>query len=619
MKNLIQPIILIVLVWVFISAHSIKSVKINTNTGGTHQKIQAKLFFEKYHKVIQKRLDKSGQSFKIPIDKFHYFDTLSIFYSQRNFKSLYSENIFTLQRINVILSYLRKSKDHGLDKEYYNYLLIEKTINDFLNTVCKDHYLNLETLASLELLISDALLRYSKHLQYGVFNPKQLDPTSYYLPVNEDVTVGIFEPLLTNDIEAYLKSIQPQDSRYIKLQQALKYYRTILPLDDGKKIIFTVEKIQINDTSTILDMIAFRLLLFGYLDQLQYDNMDVKVYDTILYLSIIEFQKNSGLLADGVIGKNTINALNTSVKERIEQIYLNLERFRWRQYPQSGQFVLVNIPDFHLYAFDNGEVKVRMKVCLGKRKEKNYNEKMKYYLKTKKRKYKPKNHETPTMHGQLAYFVLNPYWIVPKNIAQDEMYDLILRDTSYLTRKNLIVYYQDSILDKKTINWAEYKDEKLPFQIKQNPGSGNALGKIKFIFRNPFSIYLHDTPNKSAFLRSNRAVSHGCIRIEKPLSLTEFLICDYDKLDMDDILIELGYKPKDKAKAKKFKEKQKELEENNRELTSKSLYLKSKVDLFIDYYTCWVDEAGKIQFRNDVYNKDEILKNAFSEYEKVMN
>jgi L,D-transpeptidase YcbB len=187
--------------------------------------------------------------------------------------------------------------------------------------------------------------------------------------------------------------------------------------------------------------------------------------------------------------------------------------------------------------------------------------------------------------------VLNPTWSVPPSIATRETYYQALKNPNYLSRNGYRVYRNDTLVDPNSIDWKKYKAEKLPFRFVQRPGEGNALGKIKFIFDNPFDIYLHDTPKRKPFGYATRTVSHGCIRLEKPMELVRFLFEGHSVWSPESIRDYIANTS-----------------------TTKNVMLDYKVPIWVDYFTCWVDDDGRIQFRDDVYSKDNKLKKAMAAY-----
>lgn len=300
--------------------------------------------------------------------------------------------------------------------------------------------------------------------------------------------------------------------------------------------------------------------------------------------------------------------------EEIKTIEVNMERLRWK-FPDLGpEYVEVNIPDYSLTWFDKNDTVTHMKVCVGARREKGYEEKMKTYLKTHSLDDKPKNHQTPILMSKFNSIQVNPVWNIPVSIAQSEIYRQAARDPYYLSNNNMRVYYKGQLInDPDTIQWNNYSRQKLPFQFKQGSGAGNALGKFKFVFDNGSSIYLHDTNNKSAFNLSTRAISHGCVRVERPLEFAEKLV--NDKYQYDQLRMEVNLAPIDTTKMDVYRKKlaKKADTVNVFQLKPKWFAAKKNVYIFINYRTAWASD-GKIEYRDDVYGLDESLYAAMKKY-----
>jgi len=298
----------------------------------------------------------------------------------------------------------------------------------------------------------------------------------------------------------------------------------------------------------------------------------------------------------------------------IKAIQVNMERSRWKIPGLSSEYVEVNIPDFSLTWFKQQDTVTHMKVCVGARREKAYDEKMKVYAKTHSPDDKPKNHQTPILLSKFSAIEVNPVWNIPVSIAKNEIYYQASRDPYYLSNNNMRVYYKGKLVnDTDTIQWGKYSREKLPFQFKQGSGSGNALGKFKFMFDNGASIYLHDTNNKSAFSLASRAISHGCVRVERPLEFAEKMVSsnsEYDQLRM-----EVNLPPVDTTKMGIFKKKLAKKADtlNVFQLKPKWFGARKNISVFINYKTAWA-QNGKIEYRNDVYGLDDDLYAAMKKY-----
>lgn len=256
------------------------------------------------------------------------------------------------------------------------------------------------------------------------------------------------------------------------------------------------------------------------------------------------------------------------------KIYYSMERLRWRTEAYPEEYLLVNIPEFKLRLYNNKKEKFEMKVCVGEAAD------------------GESNHQTPILSGLITTMQINPVWNIPKSIAVNEIAASLRSNSNYLEEKNMVAYRYGNLVDASEVDWSTADASEYSF--KQNPGVDNSLGQIKFIFKNSYAIYLHDTPAQAAFAQENRAVSHGCVRVEKPMLLAQELV-------------------KDSGKANEI---QREIDEANsgQSVNSRWVKVKSPVPVFIEYYTAWVNAKGNLVLSNDIYNYDRVLYNAFAPY-----
>jgi murein L,D-transpeptidase YcbB/YkuD len=275
-------------------------------------------------------------------------------------------------------------------------------------------------------------------------------------------------------------------------------------------------------------------------------------------------------------------APNMTPEETQRAIIVNLERLRWKNKPTEGRYVLVNIPDFRLDVMDGGRSTLNMKVCVGEGRNKDYTNNLVEYDDDDKID-RPFSRETPQLNSMINEAEVNPVWNIPASIASKEIIVEARKDPYYLSNSNINVYKNGKLIeDSETIDWSDSATVS-EYSFKQQPGDDNSLGKIKFLFPNKSSVYLHDTPAKAAFDRTMRAISHGCVRLEKPLDLAQALFGDGPKYQMIAKL----------------------MAENKSEPTD--IALPKKVPVYITYVTCWNDENGQLQFRPDVYGLDIVL------------
>ncbi|HSW56353.1 MAG TPA: L,D-transpeptidase family protein [Ignavibacteriaceae bacterium] len=533
-----------------------------------------------------------------------YYDTLRYLYSSKNFEPLFIKSFEDENFVHSLLIILEKAEDHGLNSEQYHFSQIVSEFSKAIDTLPNNS--RYSHLANTELLISDAILKYSYHLRYGLVKPKEIFSDTYFLPLDDSSKGDLFQPLRQENILQYLSDIEPKSKRYRDLQWALKYYNKFKELD-WHAIPIPAKKIEAGATDSTISLIIDRLIKLEYLDTAKVRIVDFDVFDSTLVGYVKQFQINNGLIDDGVLGKNTVERLNITPQQYINTIKVNLERFRWKEYSDTSQYILVNIPDFMLFIIDNGEEIFNSKVCTGIKRSSYYQNQFRIYKKTKQWRDKPDDWETPNMYGEISYMVLNPTWSVPPSIMREEIAYKLKKDSTYLRDKNFKVYKEGVEIDPMTVELAELHSDKIPYRIVQDPGAGNALGKVKFMFNNPFGIYLHDTPNRPPFNKSNRAVSHGCVRVEKPLPLAEFLLRNHSKWNIDYLKIEVGQKVEDKSIVSEYYKKRSSLRKYASLGETTDVILSQKTPVYIDYYTAWVDDEGIINFREDVYNRDKVL------------
>lgn len=578
-----------------------------------------------YKLFLKYRLNSASDGDSI-IQNIQHLDKLVAFYTQNNYTPVWTRNMLNHAIIDTITSYFQNSEIHGLHPGYYHTKLIRACLAEYISSLKTDTSINYVSLANLELLISNALINYRNHLTCGYINPKEVDPTSYHLPLNQPDSTTYFAPLETKNIVDYLESIQPKNEAYIYLQATLERYRSIKNKGGWStiNIIFKDnDKVEPGDTAYFLAELAKRLIISGELEasytanpidldsaslyeRVSHDFSDTThmkdiqyyIYDNQLVNAVERFQMSHGLFVDGIIGNQTLYHLNIPVEKKIAQIKINLERLRWFSYPENTEYILVNIPDYKLYIINNGKQKLEMNVCVGKSRDKNYNEKLKLFRKKRDYNYYPNNKETPLLHGYISHFVLNPKWYVPENIGRNEIFYKALKDPEYLSKHNFKVYQDGIEISADSITWSEYEPDQFPFRFQQDAYAGNALGKVKFIFENNYNIYLHDSPNKRAFGYTKRDVSHGCIRLEKPIELAEYLAKDIENMSADEIRICLGMQPKNTNQ---------NTNKNISKCESQSVCLTNQIPLYINYFTSWVDTKGIVHFRDDVYLKDKLL------------
>ncbi len=418
-----------------------------------------------------------------------------------------------------------------------------------------------DMLANFDIILSDALVRIAYHILFGKVDPERLDANWNIYREVEDVEPATWIQNMINSPDIYqaLRDILPNGPFFVTLRKGLVKYRQIAE-DGGWPTIPAGPVLKKDMMDERVSLIRQRLQMTSDLSDTQ-DSQDLH-YDDSLLMAVQHFQKRHGLHPDGVIGKNTLETMNVPVQKRIEQILINLERGRWVYRDIEDEFMLVNIAGFKANYIDDNKFVWEARAQVGK----DYR-------------------QTPVFKAELKYLVFNPTWTVPPTILKKDVLPAIKRDIGYLEKKNMkVIDRSGKVVDPASLDWSKYSGTNFPYSIRQDPGPTNALGLVKFIFPNKHFVFLHDTPSKTLFGRETRTFSSGCIRVENPFILAEAILKDPENWNLDKIeeLIESG--------------------------KTKTVYLKKPVPVLILYATAYPSlEDEFVQFRNDVYSRDQLI------------
>ena len=465
---------------------------------------------------------------------------LKEFYLASGYKSVWQSK---KDRKNI-LEQLSNSDEEGLNSANYNVNKLQKFEKKYASLKDKER-------ASYDILLTHSFQKYISHLTNGQFNPrnfyKDWDLKENAININE--TIGM---MLKRDSLAYkIERLKPNHIVYKSLKKALKIINSY-PKDDFTAIQIA-NKIVLNDTNPSLIDIKKRLIYWK--DMKPKDSLS-SIYDSETNEAMREFQTRHGLAADGVIGKGTIAAINFSKRNRKEQILANLERWKWFPKDMGKEYMIVNIPDYKLVLVKDNDTMRTHKVIVGRDKR-----------------------PTPVLSSRLSNVILNPTWTVPPTILREDVIPSISRNRNYLAQTNIKVY--DSNGNEVSANNWKLSNAK-GYRYVQTPGTFNSLGMVKFSFPNRFSVYLHDTNHRDFFGKQKRSLSSGCVRVQNPLELAEYLLNDEDNWKLEKITEVLK---SDKTKYIK---------------------IKNEVGVHILYWTGW-SEKNTLIFRDDIYNLDADL------------
>ncbi len=375
--------------------------------------------------------------------------------------------------------------------------------------------------------------------------------------------VSLIESALMNgSLKKEFQNAMPNEYHYKELRKALIQYLEIQRNGIWSPVPLS-GTLTVGQSYTAVPYLRERLRATGDYQGCN-GSRENKIYDSCLKEAVIRFQKRNGLEAKGIIGQATIKALNQSIERRIATIRLNLDRIKWFKERNEKRHIIINIPAFSLYFEEDGKLRQEMGVITGTRKN-----------------------PTPIFSNRVKQIVLNPYWNVPESIIQKEMIPKLLRNANAMAREKIEIHSgwgeDDKKINPASVDWSQYRYSKtVPFRFAQVPGAHNALGKVKFLFPNEFSVYMHDTPTKGLFNRTTRAFSHGCIRLAKPIELLKTFSTFNTNVDFD--------KSQETLKGKNMT----------------YLNLDNSVPIDVVYLTAWIDHDGKLQFRDDIYGYDEM-------------
>lgn len=502
-----------------------------------------------------------------PSDKnVRFYREVFDFYKNRYYKAFWTEGGKFNQNFAVLLEEIDRSYKEGLNpRDYHLGFINELLLEDIF---AEENY---DMRAMFEIYVTDAYLNLAADYLSGKLNPEVIlgkgNLNSDSLNFNK-----LFSALTDNrDIAELLQNQLPSSRDYRKLKEKLHYYRDSNKINAWNEIEpggLLALKAEGERVKQLIDNLAAR----NYLNIS--DISDPYFFDEQLKNALIRFQRDYGLKTDGIVGFKTFQALNVPYSRRVKQIIINMERWRWLPEDLGKKYIYVNIADYNLKLIENETTLMSMKTIVGQRQR-----------------------STPVFSDRIEYLVFNPYWYVPKKIAVEDKLPILKENPQYLQENNYTVlqYSSNNKLERvnsENIDWHKINRNNFNYILRQEPGDNNALGRVKFMFPNKFSVYLHDTPSKSLFQENERGFSSGCIRIERPFDLAEYLLKDNSNWN------------------------RKRINEILRTGEHRIVYLTEKMPIFIQYNTSWVDNLGHFNFRRDIYDRDEKLISLYFEEEK---
>lgn len=476
-------------------------------------------------------------------------------YEQNNFEPIWTNNGKHLPQYDSLFVLIKNSANYRLMSKDYHFQKISQSASNEYDSVSKKF--NATAITETELLLTDAFFTLAVHLNKGRLNSETLEREWKLNQVDTNLIQLFSHAFRNNQLRQALDSLEPQSKPYQALKRELNRF-----LYEFKDVTWDSLFKQGMDTTTFNERLKQRLIAsHDYVFESGVNK------NTLLTNAIKNIQCRHQLEEDGKIGPLTYKVLQQSKQDYINKIEMNMERWRWQNPPEDERYVWINIPNYELRVIEQDTVVIQSKVIVGN----------------------PKT-PTPQLKSTVRYFIIYPYWTVPHSIATKEILPKLKTNPAYLHKERFDVLDRQHRVIQAPVSWKKYNKNYFPFYLRQRIGDDNSLGVLKFDFNNKYGVYLHDTNNHKLFKKQNRALSHGCVRIEEFETFAKFLIReDSVRYPSDSLMVDL------------LREKQ------------KYVYLKKPIPIYINYYTAEVDKNEELFYFIDVYRKDEKMLKALEQ------
>ncbi len=493
---------------------------------------------------------------------------LARFYQNRAFQPAWMDEEGRFPQARDLVDSIHACSLQGLKPDVYHLATIEAILAAVEEARTVGRRVEPGGLSDLDLLLTDAFLIYGSHLLSGRVDPETIH-SRWIVKSREADLAGLLQTALEKkDVGRALEGFLPEYPEYESLRQALQESRGIAERGGWPPVLQGPTLHEKDRDPRVVDLRA-RLVASGDLGEHE-EGTDPEILDDHVEGAVRTFQGRHGLTVDGVVGPATLAALNVPAEDRVRQIEINMERWRWLPNDLGRRYILVNTADFSLQVVEEEETVLSMRVVAGK-----------------------KARRTPVLSCKMTYLVLNPYWHVPHKLAVRDILPKIKKDPGYLDRQGIRVFesWEEFApeIPGETIDWSGITEHSFFFKLRQDSGPVNALGRVKFMFPNKFAVYLHDTPSRYMFKRHRRDFSSGCIRVEGPIDLAVYVLKGDPEWAREEILsaIDSG--------------------------EHRIVWLPEPIPVHVLYWTAWVDREGVLHFCRDVYDRDGSLDRALAE------
>lgn len=480
----------------------------------------------------------------------HSPDFMGVFYHLLEYQPAWTDPDYVGEMINL----LGDSDLEGFNPDDYHYGELQALRREYkADQADKDNIR-----AQFDVLLSDGILLYARHLLEGKVDPRTMD-SSWNYPrrdfVPEVVAQSLVQAISQRQVGQVLEQFKPAVPAYGQMKKELAHYRE---LADSQQffLVPTDAVLKPGETRESILLLRRRLMQLGYLAP---NAPESEHFGAKLEWAVREFQRDHSIDSDGIVGRQSFEVLNMTFQQRVDKLRINMDRVRWISQDLSDDFIMVNIAGYELRYFRNRELVWETPVMTG-----------------------TINTRTPIFQKRLRYVEFNPTWTPPHSIINRSLFSKFKANPQYAVDKNYKFYNSaGTAVDPFKIDWNKYTGPTFPYRVVQAPGPYNAMGQVKFMFPNRHAVYLHDTPSKALFSRTSRAFSAGCIRVKDPLVLARILLDDPENWSAGkiDALLSSG-KPQQVAR------------------------IQGEIDVMLMYWTVSPTTSGRMQFHPDIYQLD---------------
>lgn len=594
-----------ILLFIF-SCRRSPSVKISEETGSLLDNTQSDRLYvswSSWQKAVSDSGTLSGHNLNFP-------DTISQYLNSEKSVFHWFKHWLKINGPERILQLKDSLVFHGLNADYYHLPYLAACHDKIKKGKwASENRIPYDSLSKMLLLSADAVLGLYHDLGQGRTLPVHSMAT-YILPKRN-------VPRNTNDLlqKDGLKMIDSVIPRWREYRLLGKEFARLHALPDSfADILFSPEKVvRKNDSLSKAEIILLnkKLRLNGYYTLNDEAIGKMNNYNEVFYNAISALQTNAEIEATGNIGPKTLSLLNQKRADMMNKLAAAMERWRWLGPLNKPNRVAINIAANRVEAYRNDSLKVYMATCSGEPRGAAYYKKLEDSKKPKSKVLPPDNLETPLFTASISHFVVNPTWFVPRNILVKEMLPEIRKNPAILKKMGYVVKDKNGEeINPWSIDWNHVTPNKVNFTIVQTTGDENSLGKVVIHFPNPYAIFMHDTPHKWVFGLDERHVSHGCIRLQEPFKMVEFLTSFNKKDNFDKALIAAGMPPEhDTALLRKWKKEQKEFKKDSfyqfKPEQDKYFRLDSSLPVYLVYFNAWSNSTGNIMYSKDSYKYDK--------------